>query len=103
MAVILKAPVEAPAFEPFADRVLVKWEKPDTTIELLDDTRFGNFAEVVAVGPGRMKPDGTVIPPAVKPGDKVLLPTDRPLEGVTLEGRNYVVVHEHALVGKVTK
>lgn len=99
-AVIIKPKVEAPDFKPFGDRLLCKFEKPDTTIELLDDTRFGNFARVVARGPGRTKPDGTLHPVAIELGAKVLLP-NRPCDAVTLNGETWIIVHESELLGQV--
>ncbi|KAI0704446.1 hsp10-like protein [Cerioporus squamosus] len=65
---------------PLFDRVLVQRFKPETK------TASGIFlpssstsqplpeATVIAVGPGAPDKDGKVVPPAVKAGDRVLLP-----------------------------
>ena len=60
-----------------------------------------NEAVVVAVGPGRRHPtSGDVIPPAVKEGDKVLLP-EYGGNAVKLEGEEYVggqATYTHAIL-----
>ncbi|KAF8522581.1 hsp10-like protein [Hysterangium stoloniferum] len=65
---------------PLLDRVLVQRFKPETK------TAAGIFiptsattsplpeATVIAVGPGAPNKEGVVVPPNVKPGDRVLLP-----------------------------
>jgi len=50
--------------------------------------------KVIAVGPGRVTPDGkTTIPPSVKKGDKVLFTKYGPTE-VKVGGKEYLVVKE---------
>ncbi len=49
--------------------------------------------EVLAVGPGRVTADGTVIPVDVKVGDRVLFGKYSGTE-VTLDGEDYLVIRE---------
>lgn len=65
------------AVKPLGDRVLVKIveaeEKTKGGIILPDSAKEEKSeGEVIAVGKGKMKEDGTVVPCEVKAGDKVL-------------------------------
>ena len=53
---------------------------------------------VVAVGPGRRTQAGTLIPLAVTPGDEVMLARGSGTD-VTLDGEQFVVVHERDVLG----
>jgi chaperonin GroES len=54
--------------------------------------------EVVAVGKGKVKEDGTVIPMDVKVGDKVLFGKYAGTE-VKLEGEDYLIMREDDILG----
>jgi len=65
------------ALIPIADRIVVRREAAEAKTAggiLLPDTAKDKPARgvVVAVGPGKMKPDGTRVPMQLKVGDKVL-------------------------------
>jgi chaperonin GroES len=83
---------------PLADRILVRRIEdevakvgslyiPDTAKEKPQQ------AEVVAVGPGRVKEDGTRIPLEVKEGDKVLIGKYAGTE-VKLDGVEHLILRE---------
>mmetsp|Transcript_25115 Transcript_25115/g.59855 ORF Transcript_25115/g.59855 Transcript_25115/m.59855 type:complete len:100 (+) Transcript_25115:122-421(+) len=64
---------------PLLDRVLIeKMTAPSKSVGgvLLPDSALSkvNEGKVLAVGPGRRKPDGELIPNSVSEGDRVLLP-----------------------------
>jgi len=59
-------------------------------------------AEVVAVGPGHMLPDGTVVPLSVVPGMKVVLPKYGGTE-LEIKGVKYQIVHEKDIIAVVGK
>ena len=56
-------------------------------------------ATVVAVGSGARKDNGTVVPPSVKVGDKVLLPEYGGTK-VVLEEQEYFLFRDGDLLGK---
>lgn len=58
-------------------------------------------AIVVAVGPGRLLDDGTVVSPQVKEGDRVLFGKYSGSE-VTISGEDFLVMREEDLIGKLT-
>lgn len=90
-------------FHPLRDNILVRLHLagqittggvmiPDTVRKPLDRGR------VVAVGPGRRTPCGTLIPPSVAPGDEVALMHDNGID-VTLGGEQLVVVNKRDVLG----
>src|SRR5881628_3828213 len=67
----------AMGLKPIADRIIVRREAADEKSAggiILPDTAQNKpqRGEVIAVGPGRMKADGTRVKPQLKAGDKVL-------------------------------
>lgn len=58
-------------------------------------------AIVVAVGPGRILDNGTLVVPQVKEGDRVLFGKYSGQE-VTLGGEDLLVMREEDLIGKLT-
>jgi chaperonin GroES len=58
--------------------------------------------EVVAVGKGKVKEDGTVIPMDVKVGDKVLFGKYAGTE-VKLDGTDYLIMREDDILGVLEK
>ena len=70
--------------------------KPDTArpdVELQEGT-------VVSVGPGKLKPDGTIVPIAVKEGDVVFFGRTSYTE-LKLSGSVYYVVEADSIMGIV--
>ena len=55
-----------------------------------------NYAEVVAIGPGRRSERGTLVPMPVKVGDTIVLPAYGGLE-ITRDGATYQLLHESAI------
>jgi len=53
--------------------------------------------KVIAVGPGRLTPQGKTIPLSVKKGDRVLFTKYGPTE-VKVEGKEYLVVKEEDIL-----
>jgi chaperonin GroES len=53
---------------------------------------------VIAVGHGRLQPDGTLRPLEVKPGDQVLVGRYSPIE-VELHGEKFVIIAETDVLG----
>jgi chaperonin GroES len=90
--------------KPLADRVIVKFEeeKEEKTASglLLTAKAAGNsyaFATVVACGAGKYASTGTLIPMAVKVGDKVLL-SKTAGQKVKAEGEELTVVYESEII-----
>jgi chaperonin GroES len=90
-------------FRPLHDRVVVRRLKqeektaggiiiPDTAQEKPQE------GEVVAVGPGARDDDGTIHPPEVKAGDRVLFGKWSGTE-VKLEGEELLIMKESDLMG----
>lgn len=57
-------------------------------------------AEVVAVGPGTMLQDGSVVPLSVKKGMKVVLPRHGGTE-LEIKGVKYQIVHEREIIAVI--
>lgn len=95
-----------PDFRPFGNRLLLKYIMPETNGVLLPESvnrrslSEGNWARVIAVGPGLLKPDGTWLPVQIPVGAKVLLP-DHPVLGVAMNGEAWLVCHENELLGQL--
>jgi chaperonin GroES len=90
------------AVKPLADRVLVK------VIEAEGKTKGGIFlpdnakeekteGEVIAVGKGKMKDDGAVIPCEVKKGDKVLFGKYSGDE-ILVDGKKHKILRESEIL-----
>ncbi len=88
---------------PLQDRVLVERveavEKsagglyiPDTAKEKPQE------GQVVAVGKGKRKEDGTVVGPDVKAGDRVLF-SKYAGNDVTIDGKEYIIMREDDILG----
>jgi len=90
--------------EPFSDIIVVQPLDPDRTTRgglYLPDTAMPQKlrGRVVAVGPGRLRDDGSLVPMDVKVGDLVLYQKysgDEYSEG----GEDYRVLHQTNLFGK---
>lgn len=86
------------------DRVLVERFLPEVKTKggiMLPEKAQGKVLEatVVAVGGGARKDNGTVVPPSVKVGDKVLLPEYGGTK-VVLEEQEYFLFRDGDLLGK---
>ncbi|GFO05285.1 10 kda chaperonin [Plakobranchus ocellatus] len=91
-------------FLPMFDRVLVERFLPELKTKggiMLPEKAQGKVLEatVVAIGSGARKDNGTVVPPSVKVGDKVLLPEYGGTK-VVLEEKEYFLFRDGDLLGK---
>lgn len=93
------------SFRPLADRILVKRAEsaqqskggiiiPENAKEKL------NEGEVLAVGRGKITPEGKLLEPRVKPGDKVLFGKYSGTE-IKLDGLECIVMVEDDILGVV--
>jgi chaperonin GroES len=92
--------------KPLGDRILIKQveaeEKTAGGIVIPDTAKEKpQQAEVVAVGEGKKKEDGSVIPLSVKEGDRVLYGKYSGTE-ISIEGEDYLIVKEEDILGIVT-
>ncbi|MCF7874506.1 MAG: co-chaperone GroES [Candidatus Omnitrophica bacterium] len=92
--------------KPLGDRILIKpveaEEKTSGGIVIPDTAREKpQQAEVAAVGDGKKKADGSVIPLSIKEGDRVLYGKYSGTE-ITIEGQDYLIVKEEDILGIVT-
>lgn len=65
-------------FKPMYDKVVLKRQDPEATTQAgiiipKAAEEVSQYAEVIAVGPGRTLADGSTKPLTVKPGDKVFI------------------------------
>jgi chaperonin GroES len=94
--------------EPLQDKVVVKplsEEKVTASGIVIPDTvdrEKPMQGEVVAVGPGRLKRDGTRNPMSVKVGDVVLFTKYAPDE-VEIDDEEYLVIEEEKILAKIRK
>ncbi|MCF7894929.1 MAG: co-chaperone GroES [Candidatus Omnitrophica bacterium] len=92
--------------KPLGDRILIKQvdaeEKTAGGIVIPDTAKEKpQQAEVVAVGEGKKKEDGSIIPLSVKEGDRVLYGKYSGTE-ISIEGEDYLIVKEEDILGIVT-
>ena len=90
-------------FVPLHDRILVRRvEEPETTKSglIIPDTakEKPQDGEVLAVGKGKIKEDGKVIPLEVKPGDRVLFGKYAGTD-IILDGEDYLIMREEEVLG----
>ena len=90
-------------FKPLHDRILVKriesQEKTSGGIIIPDTAKEKpQEGEILAVGPGARKDDGTLIPPDVKAGDRVLFGKWSGTE-VKVDGEELLIMKESDLFG----
>lgn len=91
------------AFTPLHDRVLVRRVESDEKTKgglIIPDTAKEKPAEgeIVAVGEGARKDSGELIPPSVKPGDRILFGKWSGTE-VTLDGQEMLIMKESDILG----
>lgn len=92
--------------KPLGDRILIKpleaEEKTSGGIVIPDTAKEKpQQAEVVAVGEGKKKEDGSVIPLALTEGDRVLYGKYSGTE-ISIEGKDYLIVKEEDILGIIT-
>ncbi|MCF7887282.1 MAG: co-chaperone GroES [Candidatus Omnitrophica bacterium] len=92
--------------KPLGDRILIKQveaeEKTAGGIVIPDTAKEKpQQAKIVAVGEGKKKEDGSVIPLSVKEGDRVLYGKYSGTE-ISIEGEDYLIVKEEDILGIVT-
>jgi chaperonin GroES len=90
---------------PLQDRILVKRLEQEATTKggiIIPDTAKEKPAEgrVVAVGSGKLKEDGTVIPLELKVGDRVLFSKYGGNE-VKIEGEEYLIMLQDDILGVI--
>lgn len=95
-------------FRPLGDMVLVKptsneESKSKGGIILTDSVNRGEkvVGEVVAIGGGVFSQNGERIPMTVSIGEKVLYKKDMSGESIKLDDVEYILFHEHELLGIV--
>ncbi len=92
--------------QPLQDRVLIERleemeEKSPGGIIIPDTAKEKPIqGKVVAVGKGRVKEDGTVIPLDVKVGDKVIFSKYAGTE-IKIDGKEYLIMREDDILGIV--
>ena len=90
---------------PLQDRIIVKRLEEETTTAggiIIPDAakEKPQSGEVIAVGKGKVTPEGKVLAPDVKVGDKILFSKYGGTE-VKLEGREYLIMREDDILGVV--
>ena len=90
---------------PLQDRIIVKRiDEEETTkggIIIPDSAKEKpQEAKVIAVGKGKVKEDGTVLPLDVKKGDRVLFSKYSGTE-ITIEGEEHLIIREDDVLGIV--
>jgi chaperonin GroES len=94
-------------FVPLHDRVLVQRVQEQETTSgglIIPDTAKDKpqEGEVLAVGKGKIKEDGKVIPLDVKPGDRVLFGKYSGNE-IVMDGEDYLIMREDEILGILAK
>lgn len=91
-------------FRPLSDRVLLKRRESQESIGgiLLPDNakKKQETAEVVAIGPGKLNKEGTLIPMSVKVGDLVLIEKYSGQE-IEFDGCEYTIVGNEDIIAIV--
>jgi len=91
-------------FLPLFDRVLVERFAPELKTKggiMLPEKSQGKVLEatVIAVGPGKTTDSGSLIPPSVKAGDRILLPEYGGTK-VTFDDKDYFIFRDSDIMGK---
>lgn len=93
-------------FKPLEDRVLIERSEAQNKtaggIIIPDSAKEKPVeGEIIAIGDGKVTSEGKIIPMKVKPGDKVLFGKWSGTE-VKLEGKEYFVMKESDIMGKIS-
>ena len=88
---------------PLQDRIIVRRIDEEETTKggiIIPDTakEKPQEAKVIAVGKGKVKEDGTVLPLDVKKGDRVLFSKYSATE-ITIEGEEHLIIREDDVLG----
>ena len=88
---------------PLQDRIIVKRIDEEETTKggiIIPDTakEKPQEAKVIAVGKGKVKEDGTIMPLDVKKGDRVLFSKYSGTE-ITIEGEEHLIIREDDVLG----
>jgi chaperonin GroES len=94
-------------FVPLHDRILVsRVEEQETTRGgiIIPDTAKDKpqEGEVLAVGKGKIKEDGKILPLDVKPGDRILFGKYAGTE-IKIDGQEYLIIREDEVLGTLAK
>lgn len=95
-----------PKIQPLADKVLIKpVAKEEVTASgiVLPDTASKDrpqMGEVLAVGPGKVSPEGQTLPMHVKVGQKVYFTKYGPTE-VEIDDKEYLIVDEKDILAVI--
>jgi chaperonin GroES len=94
------------AIKPLADRVVVKPSEAEEKTSggiILPDTAKEKPQEgtVIAVGPGKVSDNGTIVPMEVKIGDKVLYGKYSGTE-VTIKGDEHLIMRESDILAVIS-
>ena len=89
---------------PLQDRIIVKRIDEEETTKggiIIPDTakEKPQEAKVIAVGKGKVKEDGTVLPLDVKKGDRVLFSKYSGTE-INIEGEEHLIIREDDVLGE---
>ena len=95
------------SLRPLHDRVLIKRIEEQETVKggiIIPDTakEKSQEGEVVAVGPGKMLEDGSILPLQVKEGDRILFGKYSGTE-VRLADQDYLILREDEIIGTLTQ
>lgn len=93
----------ASKIRPLGDRILVRRVEESETMQggiIIPDTakEKPTRGEIIAVGPGKKKNDGTLVPMDVSKGDKVLMSKYAGTE-VKIDGEEYLILREDDVLG----
>ncbi len=88
---------------PLQDRIIVKRIDEEETTKggiIIPDTakEKPQEAKVIAVGKGKVKEDGTILPLDVKKGDRILFSKYSGTE-ITIEGEEHLIIREDDVLG----
>jgi len=91
------------SLRPLHDRVLIKRIDAPQTVKggiIIPDTakEKSQEGEVVAFGAGRILENGTILPPEVKEGDRILFGKFSGTE-VRVAGQDYLILREEEIIG----
>jgi chaperonin GroES len=94
-------------FVPLHERILVRRAEEQETTRggiIIPDTAKDKpqEGEVVAVGKGKIKEDGKILPLDVKPGDRILFGKYAGTE-IKIEGEEYLIMREDEVLGILAK
>jgi chaperonin GroES len=95
------------SLRPLHDRVLIRRIEEQETVKggiIIPDTakEKSQEGEVVALGPGKMLENGSILPLQVKEGDRILFGKYSGTE-VRLADQDYLILREDEIIGTLTQ